>query len=525
MTRTSTPSILKGAFILSMAGLISKVISAGYRVPLQNLTGDLGFYVYQQVYPILGMALVLALYGFPGAISKFISDRDHTGGPASLPSFYLPVFLLLTAFSLVIVAAGWMQAPRLARWMDDPHLTQAVRTSFCVFLFIPVISILRGVFQGKNDMTPTAVSQIVEQVFRVAVIITTALVVSRSGDLYHIGTGAAYGSMAGAAAASLVLFLWMIKKRGVWTFQRSPVQASFSRHILLYGVLISFNYMLLLSLQLVDAFTLVPQLIQNGYHPEEAKVVKGIYDRGQPLIQLGTILASSLALALIPSVTRRRMEENPELVRSSIASAGKITLYLATGAAAGLIFLFPDVNEVFFQDAAGSGYLRVLMLVIIASSLSITTASVLQGLGRIRHTAVLVMAGIGVKGAANFLWIPSGGIYGASLASLTAVTFVLFGNIVILRKDLSLWRWRYLPWGPLALAVAGMSAGLYISRGAAKALFALDGRLPLLLYILALSVGGAVVFVLILIRTGGFTRKELEALPSSNRLIQLLPKG
>ncbi|MYL21974.1 oligosaccharide flippase family protein [Halobacillus litoralis] len=525
MIRTSTPSILKGAFILSLAGLISKMISAGYRVPLQNLTGDLGFYVYQQVYPILGMALVLALYGFPGAISKLISDTHHISRPVSIPSFYLPVFALLLVFSLIVAVIGWLEAPQLARWMGDPRLVPSIRTSFFVFLFIPVISVLRGVFQGKNDMTPTAVSQIVEQILRVAVIIAAALIVSRGGDLYHIGAGAAYGSMAGALAAAVFLIIWTVKKPGLWSFDRFPCRTPFSRHVLLYGLLISFNYMLLLSLQLVDAFTLVPQLVQAGYSPEEAKVVKGIYDRGQPLIQLGTILASSLALALIPSVTRRRLEESPEQVRFSITGAGKITLYISTGAAAGLIFLFPDVNKVFFQDEAGSGYLRVLMLVIIGSSLSITTASVLQGLGRVRQTAFIVIGGIGVKAAANLLWIPAAGIYGASFASLTAVAFVLLGNIVILRKDLSLKKRHHTPGVSLVLAVAGMSAALYISRGMIKALFALDDRLPLLLYILALSAGGAVVFGLILIRTGGFTRQEIEVLPSSKRLIQLLPKG
>lgn len=120
---------------------------------------------------------------------------------------------------------------------------------------------------------------------------------------------------------------------------------------------------------------------------------------------------------------------------------------------------------------------------------------------------------------------PAAGIYGASFASLTAVAFVLLGNIVILRKDLSLKKRHHTPGVSLVLAVAGMSAALYISRGMIKALFALDDRLPLLLYILALSAGGAVVFGLILIRTGGFTRQEIEVLPSSKRLIQLLPKG
>src|SRR5690625_6708399 len=65
----------KGAFLLTYASLLSKVLSALYRIPLQNLAGDVGFYTYQQIYPFLGMAMILALYGFPAAVSRFIASQ------------------------------------------------------------------------------------------------------------------------------------------------------------------------------------------------------------------------------------------------------------------------------------------------------------------------------------------------------------------------------------------------------------------------------------------------------------------
>lgn len=92
MNENETNKLVKGALLLMLAGLISKVLSAGYRVPLQNLTGDIGFYIYQQVYPILGIALMLALYGFPSAVSKMTVELKAAGKSLSIRSFYIPVF-------------------------------------------------------------------------------------------------------------------------------------------------------------------------------------------------------------------------------------------------------------------------------------------------------------------------------------------------------------------------------------------------------------------------------------------------
>ena len=74
MPKTSQ-NLMAGAGVLAVSGLIAKVLSAVYRVPFQNLVGNTGFYVYQQVYPIYGIGMVLALSGWPLFISKIITEQ------------------------------------------------------------------------------------------------------------------------------------------------------------------------------------------------------------------------------------------------------------------------------------------------------------------------------------------------------------------------------------------------------------------------------------------------------------------
>ncbi len=85
--------VMHGAFILTIASFIAKVLSALYRIPLQNLVGDEGFYVYQQVYPIYGIAMTLALSGLPQFISKYVAERkDPIQRKEALQRLYPLVF-------------------------------------------------------------------------------------------------------------------------------------------------------------------------------------------------------------------------------------------------------------------------------------------------------------------------------------------------------------------------------------------------------------------------------------------------
>ncbi|MEC3882214.1 polysaccharide biosynthesis protein [Halobacillus sp. HZG1] len=525
MTKLRSRSVLQGAFILTLAGLISKVISAGYRVPLQNLTGDLGFYVYQQVYPILGIALILALYGFPAAISKIVSDIDDQSSPLSVPSFYIPVFLWVMMASGLIFMAGFLSSPWIASVMGDEKLTTSLKSAFAVFLLVPFVAVVRGTFQGQNNMGPTAVSQIIEQVFRVGIIIGSAVLIMKGTDVYTIGIGASLGSLAGAGAAFLFLFYWLMKKGDMWTWRRRDHGISYKRTIFLHGTLICLNYMLLLSLQLVDALTLVPNLLKSGIALEDARMWKGVFDRGQPLIQLGTVLASSLALALIPSVTRSRLKQNPAKVKKSVVSAVKMTVFLCVGATAGLIFLFPAINQSFFQDDQGTGALRILMLVILGSSLSITLSSILQGLGYMKQTAMMIAGGLIIKWVGNKIFIPFWDLEGAAIASVMAVAFVLIGNVVTLRHEVPWEKWTTLPWKGILISLGGMMFGLWLAKMLAFLVFNLDTRLSLFLYTLFVTGFGALIYAVLLLRTGSFTNEELDVIPFRKVVWKLSPKG
>src|SRR5690625_4302644 len=164
-------TFIKGALFLTLAGFISKVLSAAYRIPLQNLTGDFGFYIYQQVYPFLGMIIILSLYGFPSAIAKIVAQAKRDGKELSVRSVYVPIFVLLFMSMAIISVLLFLNSGNIAILMGDENLFSAYRSIALALLLIPIISLLRGILQGFQRMEVIALSQIGEQLLRVGIII------------------------------------------------------------------------------------------------------------------------------------------------------------------------------------------------------------------------------------------------------------------------------------------------------------------------------------------------------------------
>lgn len=203
--------LFQGAVILTIAGLLSKVLSAVYRVPFQNIVGDTGFYIYQQVYPFLGIAIMLGTTGFPVMVSKLLSEY----GEENRRIITRVSLVYITLLSLVLFLCLYIGAGTIAGLMADSQLILLIQMSAFVFLFLPLTVMLRGVFQSDGLMLPTAVSQLVEQLIRVGVLLVLSFYFVRHGySLYETGAGAVFSSIAGSAASLiLLLFLWLTYRK------------------------------------------------------------------------------------------------------------------------------------------------------------------------------------------------------------------------------------------------------------------------------------------------------------------------
>ncbi len=508
---TKNKQIYKGAFALVFAGIIGKVISAFYRIPLQNLTGDIGFYIYQQIYPIIGIAITIALYGFPSAIAKFLAENKAKASKP-LSKNIIGVLLLFHVFLFLLIYCFRSQ---IALWMGDEDLVEALKLVAWIFLFVPILSLLRGIQQSEKRMYLTANSQLIEQLIRACIIIGTAAFISLGYlSVYRIADGAVLATTVAFLASTL--YLLFHRKKGPLCDGMEERVFGFSSlwsTIIFGGIVISLNHMLLLLMQFADSVTVVPGLVEYGLSTTEAMKAKGVIDRGQPLLQLVTVVGSSFAMALMPEITKQNWHANKKQAFNQIQSSLKFCLLLSVGATAGLWILMPEINQLLFTDRLGSNSLRILALTLLVSPLTLVVASLLQGFGYMKWTAFLIFFGLWVKILLNKWFVPSFGISGNALATVCTIVVIFVINYWLLRKRVIKQRLLHLPLLRLILATGLLIAIECLLKFLNNNLLHLVTRLELVIFVLFSVVLGFLVFLFSLRWLNILTKEEWNQLP------------
>lgn len=477
--RSTGQVAMQGAAVLTLAALVAKVLSAIYRVPLQNMVGNEGFYVYQQVYPIYGIGMTFALNGLPSFIGKQVALQNNNRQSKSLLKRYAVIVSVfaLACFALIYFGADW-----IATMMGDGLLAPVIKSVSFMFLLMPGLLLSRGFMQGRNLMTPTAISQVAEQFVRVAVILTVAFIFSRmqlngaNPDVYQMGFWTMQSAWVAATAASIVMAYYLLNYREKAMYQDFLAghyglgQASetddtglswtkLTKNFVTEGFVICFFSALLVFYQLIDAFTVYDQLVDNGIATAVAKDMKGIYDRGQPIVQLGMVVATSLATSFLPALVLMKRGDRKQAGEFEIVSRQylQVTLFLATIITGGLISIMPQLNHFLFASSAGSEVLMVYVMMVIFASLVLGQNNILQAQGQWYKAGIAFMVGMLVKGILTASLVDFLDTAGAAWATnLGLVAMIIYLNWTLPKEV------RLVKWGRVAFK-AGLLAVLMVA--------------------------------------------------------------
>ncbi|MFB8378240.1 putative polysaccharide biosynthesis protein [Paenibacillus taichungensis] len=558
MKQSSTGSrLLQGAFVLGLAAIISKIIGAFQKIPLQNLGGDGVFGIYNTVYPFYMLIITIAAAGLPVAVSKFVAEQNALGRPEEGRRVIRLSSLLLGGIGLALALLMYIGAPLVGNLIGNGSVVPSIRAASMALLFVPVMTGLRGYFQGLQQMVPTAVSQVVEQTVRVTVMIVLLLwLMGRDASLETIAAGAMIGSVAGGFAGLVTMLGYVYhhrRKNGeklaamksaetVGQMEKTKEQRSggstplseerrsngeWIRTLLIYAIPVCLGSLAVPLMNLVDTFTVPRLLRREGLNELQSMVSFGIYNRGLPLVQLVTMLATSLSVLFIPAMAEARLKGGPEAVRQQAGLALRWFWLIGLAASAGLAVLAEPINRMLYGDAAGTEALRYMALTAAGSTVSIIAAALLQGLGAVRAPAFSMLAAAGVKALLNVMLVPALGISGAALAGAVAYMLAAGLNVALLARLVAL---RPAPGAVLAkpaLVIAAMSLAAAGTAWAAEAVLggigiAADRRLAAMGVSLLGIAAGSAVFLLAAARTGLLTAAELAAVPKLGPLLAKL---
>lgn len=528
MAKAGQQRLMRGALLLTVTSFIVKILSAIYRVPFQNMVGDEGFYAYQQVYPIYGIAMTLALSGLPVFLSKLVAEQEEEGQKLAVVRQIFPLVFWL---SVGMFAVTFFGGDVLAKWMGDSALGPLIKMVAFVFLLTPFLTSYRGYFQGELLMAPTAYSQLWEQVLRVGVILVAAFVFTKvDWSIYQVGTIAMAGALVGGIGALIVLGkypspLRLLGKVGLLSGLRQLTQSRpYIRRFLVEGGLICGYSSLLVLFQLVDSFVIKNQLVLSGLTNLEAKVTKGVYDRGQPLVQVGLVIAVALTTSFLPTLTKYHMENKQVFYERAVGTFLRLTVVISSAASVGLIMLLPYVNSSLFGDDGETLSLSIFMGTIFFMSLVLAFQTLFQSRNHYRPPLYGLVLGCGVKVITSPFLTGYLGTAGASLATLIGLgtcLLVLVGYSRDNREQVMDWQFLW----KLTTCLGMMVISLALYRWLVDSwLFASDSRLLFFIGAIVGVVIGGSVFLWLLVRRRVFTLREWLMIPMGKKLLRLKNK-
>lgn len=514
-------NMMQGAFILTLASFVAKILSAIYRVPYQNLAGDVGFYVYQQVYPIYGLAMTLALSGLPQFISKYVAERNSIKDEATALKELFPI---ISSLGIFLWAMVFFMSPMLASLMGDQQLTPLIQVVSFTFLLMPYLSITRGGFQGRLQMVPTAISQVVEQIVRVSIILAAAWCFQKyAWDVYQTGVFAMLGAVFGGICGCLILAYYQRKLNShAIGFKKATAPWQLIKRMTIEGGLMTVYSGFLILFQLIDSFTVKKALVDHGLTDYAAQVAKGIYDRGQPLVQLGLVVALALSASFLPLLTKYLSGEEKNKFKQTSGTFLRLTCGIAAAASLGLALLLPYVNYTLFKDYHGNLTLVIFVFAIFLMAMIQAYQSIAQAQNSYRSSFQAAGIGLVIK-LLTTIWLTKlWGNAGASLATLLG----LLAALLFLQKKSALGNLKYLNQQGflrhLIYCLLLMAASLFGYYGVLQILFGqVESRLAtLIICLIGVMLGGGT-FVFAAIRLHLLSIREWLMLPFGKKILRL----
>ncbi|WP_409177959.1 oligosaccharide flippase family protein [Brevibacillus fortis] len=521
---------LAGALILAIAGILSKVIGMFYRIPLQEIVGDRGLGLYQEVYPLYLTFLILATAGVPVALSRVIAEALAEGKQGTIGQILARSMVMMGAIGLVLFALLYASSPLIAKLMGNPHLIEPIRAISMSLLFVPLIAVIRGFFYGHQKMLFVGLSQIVEQTLRVVFILVASLyLVSLGEDTDTVITGVNFGTMISTflSLGFLALLMWLHNRKNsvfngaewgrlTWWYDRAFF-ASMWR--IAWPICVSALVIPIFSL--TDSFLAI-NIFRYIWNVDglTADTWFGIYSRGGPLLQMASLFGSSIALSIVPAIAEAIRQKDQERITTLTKLSLRFAWLIGLPAGLGLTAVAEGANLALYGDMEGTRAMAILGITAIPLSLLLATNGILQGIGKEKIPARHLLYGVIVKVLATLVFTSMFGMDGLSLSWLVATAFVCVLNMRVINRYVSIpINWRFDTIYPLLVA----NLMLILAWGATEAVdFLFRGREPVRILGAIETVAGVgvglVVYLGLLILIPLIEDKELDWLPGGNKL-------
>ena len=450
---------LKGAMILSISMFLTKFMGILYIIPFQQLVGPSGIALYQYAYIPYSLFISLSTLGIPVGIAKFVSKYNAAGEyDTSRTMFKYGVkFMLVLGFIgfLVLYNIAPFYAQHVLAGNDRltnsvESVTLAIKTVSFALLIIPVMAIFRGFFQGNQNMVPTSVSQFLEQLGRILLILIGSYVIIhlKGGSVEEAVAFSVFSAFLSGLIAFGVLYYYWKKNLAHYNELEQQSMAHEPRdcgnlfvELISYAIPFAILGLMTSLLQLVDQSTYNYYMIKGGFPTEQVESALGIYSGNlYKIIMIPVSFAIAFGQPLIPELTHALVSGQMDAVRKNIRLAIQLTSFITLPAVVGMSILAQPIYVLFFNSSVpGLNELGTeiftygAFLGLFMALYSIVTA-VLQGIGGQWYGIIFLVIALVIKYIGNVVFIPTLYSNGATLSTILAYTFSITASFVVIKR-------------------------------------------------------------------------------------------
>lgn len=449
-------SFMKGTAILTIGMFLSKVLGLIYVFPFYAIIGEKNVTLYSYGFIPYSIMLSIAISGAPVAVSKFVSKYNSRGDYATGRKLMKSGVLIMIASGIICFAVLYLLADPIAGLVikDDEQIfttdqiASVIRWVSFALLVVPFMSITRGFFQGYGQMTPTAVSQLVEQIVRIIVVLVGAFIMMRifGGTAQSAISFALFASFIGALGGLAVMGYYWKKTKPEFDLKLAESVHSaddFSyvkiyKEVLTYSIPYVFVGIASTLFQLIDMLTFNTAMAEIGLAKVSDTYLGMLNFTTQKIVMIPVMLATGFSMALVPAITRFYTQRKHSDVIETMDKTFQILLFVTLPAVIGISVLSYEIYTFLYSPSdMGAHILALYSPVAILFALFSVTAALLQGIDHQKWIIFSLLVGILIKLSINIPMIEAFEAPGAIYATAIGYVVTIGINIAVIVKVLN----------------------------------------------------------------------------------------
>lgn len=446
---TTKDKMVQGTFWMTFGSIFSRLIGALYIIPWNALMGstdaaNTANALYSIGYTPYQLFLSIGIAGFPAAMSKQVAQYNaknqyRTGIDIFKKSMYFMVFTGVISSALMYLLAPMIAQNSPAASAEDG--TMVIRALAPALLLVPALSLMRGFFQGYQDMVPSAISQVIEQIARVIYLLGATYIIMSLLD-GNIATAVAHSTFAafiGAIAATIVLLFYYKKKMSSYqsVIATSEPSSNIQTTVAIKSMLKeSIPFIIIGSgitfAKMIDQVSFKPMMESlSNYSGKEIEDLFGLFSfNADKLIMIIVSLAVGMATAAVPLIAAEFTKGNFKILQSQIREIIQLFAFIMLPASLGMMIVSEPIYNVFYPlHPEGPAILAVSALMSIVLGLFTVLGSILQSLNKHKTMISYLLIGMVVKAILQYPMLALFDTAGALIATTIGffVTSVLSG--------------------------------------------------------------------------------------------------